>query len=686
MGERSTLSLFGYLSLLLISYPSAMHHAPLHHTLLDAQRLREIIRETRSGFAPDHVARTLRQGGYEIAEDQPGDVADILRELVVMAGERLRDAGIEPQHREIEGSERLTKRERDFVASETLLLFYLAIAEKQARKVDRALEAAHEGLAWCRAIGDRAGMAMLWRAIASIRASTGDYDGEEAGLRQSVECARDSRDAAALIASLDALSAWFVVRMRLDEAEAAVEEALSLARQESVAHTSDYPSLLLHRARVQLYRTHYADGIRTLREALRWSDADNDPRGRAALLTHLGSVYLRLEQYQQCIECQHEVVQLGEILGSREVQGWGYFRLAEAHMKLNEKEKTEEMLDRATACAAQDYHQLRLMSAAKRAQVRAGQERYNEGMEICRAVIAETEGTNNLPDLTMFAYRTMGEIEGQRDRHEPSMEYYRRAVKIAETHFAARAPGLRVAVAEALHRLGRHNDMEQELRLIEASKALNDTERFRLLHLRSALAEEHGDIQAALDFEREAFAVERELLRRSAADSLRNTRIVAETSLLEREADFERERRQRVERELAEAVVELGDRRRLAEEMEERIRGLISRVGTDQERATGRALREVLHELRAQSGPSESPLRYLSGVDQDFYARLRQHWPDLTAKQERLCGLIRAGLGSKEIATLLDLGQEGLKAQRKRLRKRMNLDPEVKLETMLAEI
>ncbi len=97
-------------------------------------------------------------------------------------------------------------------------------------------------------------------------------------------------------------------------------------------------------------------------------------------------------------------------------------------------------------------------------------------------------------------------------------------------------------------------------------------------------------------------------------------------------------------------------------------------------------MRETLTELRSQTPSGGSPLRYLSGVDEDFYRRLRDICPGLTSKQERLCGLLRAGLSSKDIATLLDLGAEGLKAQRKRLRKKLNLHPDEGLESILSKI
>jgi DNA-binding CsgD family transcriptional regulator len=204
--------------------------------------------------------------------------------------------------------------------------------------------------------------------------------------------------------------------------------------------------------------------------------------------------------------------------------------------------------------------------------------------------------------------------------------------------------------------------------------------------MQAAIAEERGDLRGALDLARKAFALERAALERGTARSMRNARAVAETDLLEREADLERERRRRVERELAEAVVRLGDHGRVAETVERKLRDALSGADAGHGHSIARAMREMLAELRAEPARPDLRPRYLGGVDEGFYNRLRDLYPGLTPKQERLCGLLRAGLSSKDIATILHLGAEGLKAQRKRLRRKLNLAADERLETVLAEI
>jgi tetratricopeptide (TPR) repeat protein len=622
-----------------------------------------------------------------LPEDQE-ELCELLRKLAESARERLHDVGLEPEYAENDEAQKLPKREREYVANMAAILTYLAmVVEHEGMRSSARYDTVREALAWCKVAHDYRQQAILWRIAAAIHQGDGELVEEENACRKSIEAARRSQEPAEIVAALDVLCSLLVVRQRLDEAEEVNEEARGVLREELAAESRGiyYPSLLMNSARIKMYRTQYAEGIKILREALRWADGDTNPKNRAAIMTHLGSVYLRLEHYQQSIECQHEVVRLAEVAGSESVRGWGYYRLAEAHLRLNELDQTKEMLDRAEAAASETTLSLKFFIAAKRAQLFTATERYDEAVDLCAGIL-DAIGDQAYPDLRMYAHKTLGEIEERRFCDEEAEAHYRRAIEVSDREFPPRSPALQVRLAEVLYRLGRRDEVVALLDEIARSNALNPSEQVMALRLRASLAEDAGEVRRALDYERQAFTVERSLLERRAELSLRNARIVAETDLLEREAELERERRYRVERELAEATVALGDKKRVVEMIEQKLRDVLEGMDSRQERAAVKTLRETLASLRSQPYVVESPLRYLSSVDDEFYRRLRKKYPDLTSKQERLCGLLRAGLSSKEIASLLGLEAEGLKAQRKRLRKRLNLDMADRLETVLAEV
>ncbi|MEA1878196.1 MAG: triple tyrosine motif-containing protein [Bacteroidota bacterium] len=61
-------------------------------------------------------------------------------------------------------------------------------------------------------------------------------------------------------------------------------------------------------------------------------------------------------------------------------------------------------------------------------------------------------------------------------------------------------------------------------------------------------------------------------------------------------------------------------------------------------------------------------------VHENFLRRLLESYPELTAKDLRLCAYLRLNLSSKEIAPLLNISIRGVEISRYRLRKKLNLD------------
>jgi len=67
----------------------------------------------------------------------------------------------------------------------------------------------------------------------------------------------------------------------------------------------------------------------------------------------------------------------------------------------------------------------------------------------------------------------------------------------------------------------------------------------------------------------------------------------------------------------------------------------------------------------------------------DFFKRLKQEFPDLTASDLRLCAYLRMNLATKEIAPLLNISIRGVEERRYRLRKRLNLSSDMNLNEMI---
>lgn len=70
-------------------------------------------------------------------------------------------------------------------------------------------------------------------------------------------------------------------------------------------------------------------------------------------------------------------------------------------------------------------------------------------------------------------------------------------------------------------------------------------------------------------------------------------------------------------------------------------------------------------------------------VHEDFSRELLKKFPELTAKDLKLCSYLKMNLTSKEIAPLMGKSLRGVEVHRYRLRKKLNLDSEVSLSNFL---
>ncbi|KOY86817.1 hypothetical protein AD998_12290 [bacterium 336/3] len=73
-------------------------------------------------------------------------------------------------------------------------------------------------------------------------------------------------------------------------------------------------------------------------------------------------------------------------------------------------------------------------------------------------------------------------------------------------------------------------------------------------------------------------------------------------------------------------------------------------------------------------------------VNPEFFKLLIAEYPDLSAQELKLCALIKLNISSKEIASILRIAPESVYKARYRIRKKMNMDSENKLNDYLFKI
>ncbi len=150
----------------------------------------------------------------------------------------------------------------------------------------------------------------------------------------------------------------------------------------------------------------------------------------------------------------------------------------------------------------------------------------------------------------------------------------------------------------------------------------------------------------------------------------------------------------------AELLETRGELDRLAEEIELRKKQLISHsLSMVQKNETLNEIRTAIKKIRNLQSDSSSLKDVISGmmssvnqnvqmdnewelfriqfeeVDPGFFAALRSNYPELSETDLRFCALFKLNLNSAQIAGLLNITAESVKAARHRLRKKMKLQP-----------
>lgn len=659
---------------------------------LTAADLRAMMRPGTKRYLPDLVADCLQPMELEVVDADAEEIGAILDPLIADARGRLAEEGFEPVDTTDAAVATAPKRERARAGSLSILLAFRSVIAAMSGASADAKRQAVESIGWARLADDRAAEARAWLALSHAHSSARSFADELGALRTRIEILRPLDEPVPLIAALNDLIAGLIVHDRLSEADPLLEEAFALVEQrvDDVADARRLMSrLLLARGRILTFRFDAAAGIAAMKEALTLSDPAVDASTEMAILTQLGSAYSGIGESRQSIEYQQRMIRVAEEHRATGAVAWAYFRIGESYISLGDYERSLDALDLSLQLSPQAGSSTRTFVLGKRAEAYLRLGRLDEAYATIRQVIDEGEGSLS-PFVEIYLYVQLGTIQTERGDLEAAETAFRHALEVgARTETADRSANVYVSLAKVLRRTGRTDEAEALLRDVcgrEVRTAAAQSAVAQAHALLAEIAEERGDYKTAFAESRAHTECLNAYHKREADTALKNARILAEVEMLEKKAQLERERRRQAESDLAQALMVLKGKSDLLGKVESQLHEALSGIAAEKAREITTSLKNALQSIDDAPAETDHPLHYLNSVDPDFFTRLRARHPGLTRKQERLCGLIRAGLTTQEIAAILDLGHEGMRAQRKRLRKKLGIGAEGSLEDVIGGI
>jgi DNA-binding CsgD family transcriptional regulator len=136
---------------------------------------------------------------------------------------------------------------------------------------------------------------------------------------------------------------------------------------------------------------------------------------------------------------------------------------------------------------------------------------------------------------------------------------------------------------------------------------------------------------------------------------------------------------------LASSTMHLVQKSEILVKISEDLKKLGSEIPPEWRRRITQISRKIEEDIQLDDNWDQFEL-YFDQVHENFFKRLRQTYPELTPKDQKLCAYLRMNLSTKEVAPLLNISVRGVEISRYRLRKKLNLDSNENLVSHIMEI
>jgi DNA-binding CsgD family transcriptional regulator len=97
-------------------------------------------------------------------------------------------------------------------------------------------------------------------------------------------------------------------------------------------------------------------------------------------------------------------------------------------------------------------------------------------------------------------------------------------------------------------------------------------------------------------------------------------------------------------------------------------------------------LKRVVNKYTIQDNNWKDFDHHFESVNKNFYTRLKQKYPDISANDLKICALIKLNLSIKEMASILNISPDSVKTARHRLRKKLQLSTEENLTDFILSV
>ncbi len=185
---------------------------------------------------------------------------------------------------------------------------------------------------------------------------------------------------------------------------------------------------------------------------------------------------------------------------------------------------------------------------------------------------------------------------------------------------------------------------------------------------------------------------QKEALRAEQAKALKKKEAEYQLSKEKSEAEIIRLRNEKLKAdinyktsELASATMHLVQKGEILGDIKNDLKKLLPNVDKGNQKKVQQLIKAIDEDSRLDNDWDQFEL-YFDQVHENFLKRLRETYPALTPKDQKLCAYLRMNLTTKEIAPLMNISVRGVEISRYRLRKKLDIDTDTNLVDFIMNI
>lgn len=404
------------------------------------------------------------------------------------------------------------------------------------------------------------------------------------------------------------------------------------------------------------------EAIELLEESLVYFyDAEN-LRTASKSLNAIAYILRRTGKHQESILKHRESIALAKKTKRPDVLMNNYISMAKNYLKLKMPDSTNLYLGLADQKAKEINRKSKIGEIIRlRAELSLQQNKVSEAREFVTAAEAFIVPRSS-PTSEADQYYDMSKLYNAIGQYQPAYVMLKKGDRMMDSVFTQN----KIKQVEELHIIHQTKEKDAEIVILNKNVEINNIKTKALLGGLGLVGVSSLSVIFGLAQKRRkdqlAFQAKQELE-------------IAKRKIAERELEFK-------QKELVAKALQLARKNEFLHKLESEVVSLQSTVDYTINQTSSRISRMIQHDSDNDS-EWEQFSKEFSSLHQDLLDRLTDRFGRFTTSEIRLFSLMKMNLSSKDIANILRISEGGIKKARYRLRKKMNLESDVNLQSFI---